>query len=109
MGIPQGVAHRQCRALHQVGGQLIKLGAGQFRLQMQRAVGANGDERQVDFSMGGSGKLFFGFLGFLPHALHGNGITGQVYLVFGGKVPHQPVSHTSIKVIAAQMVITAGG
>ena len=109
VGIPQGVAHRQGRALHQVGGQLIKLGAGQFRLQMQRAVGANGDERQVDFSMGGSGKLFFGFLGFLPHALHGNGITGQVHLVFGGKVPHQPVSHTSIKVIAAQMVITAGG
>ena len=105
----QGVSHRQRSALDEIGGQLLKSGAGQRGLQMHRAAGPVGDKRQVDVRLRGGGKLLLDLLRLLPQPLHGNAVGAQINAVLVGKALHQPVHNAGVKVIAAQMVVSAGG
>ena len=63
----------------------------------------------VDVGGSGAGKLFLGFLGLLADALHGDHVAGQVDAVLAGKLFQQPVGHPVVKVVAAQVVVAAGG
>ena len=65
-------------ALEQVGGQLLELGPGELLVEVQRAVGGGGDERQVDLGLLHLRQLDLGLLGRLLQALHGHVVLGQV-------------------------------
>ena len=56
-----------------------------------------------------AGKLLFRLFGFLPQTLHGHTIAGQVHPVFGAEVFHQPVHDAGVEIVAAQVVVAAGG
>ena len=108
-GVAQGVSDRQGGALHQIGSQLVELGTGQRRLQMQGAVRPGGDKRQVDLGDSRTGKLFLGLFGFLPDALHGHIVAGKIDAMLGTELLRQPGNYPGVKVIAAQMIVAAGG
>ena len=44
-GVAQGLAHRAHGRFHQVGGQLVELGAGEGHVQVLGAGGVGGDDR----------------------------------------------------------------
>ena len=109
VGVAQRIAHGQGGPFDEVGAQLLKLGAGQGGLQVQCALRPGGDERQVQLGLGGGGKLFLRLFGFLPQALHGHAVGGQVHTVGSLEVVRQPIHDAGIEVVAAEVVIAAGG
>ena len=65
-------------ALEQVGGELLELGPGERLVEVERAVGGGGDERQVDLGLLHLRQLDLGLLGRFLEALHGHVVGGQV-------------------------------
>ena len=76
---------------------------------MQRALRRCGEERQAQFGLLGAGKLLFGLLGLFAQALHGHAVRGQVHAVAGLALFGHPVYDPLIKIIAAEVVVPAGG
>ena len=76
---------------------------------MQRALRRCGKERQAQLGLLGAGKLLFGLLGLLAQALHGHAVRGQVHAVAGLALLGHPVYDPLIKIIAAEVVVPAGG
>ncbi len=105
----QRLAHRVHGALHQVGGQLVELGAGQRDVQMLRAGGVRRDERQVDGRAGHAGQLDLGLFGGLLQALRGHFVLAQVDAVFLLELIGQPVDDALVEVVAAQMGVAGSG
>ena len=77
-GVLDGLLERDLAALEQVGGQLLELGPGELLVEVQRAVGGGGDERQVDLGLLDLRQLDLGLLGRLLEALHGHLVLAQV-------------------------------
>ena len=97
------------RSLAEIGAQVLELGTGQRRLQMQRTFGGRGDKRQVDIRLFRAGKFFFCFFGFFPQALHRHAVIRQVNAVLGFALLGQPVHDALVKVVTAEEIVTAGG
>ena len=77
-GVLDGLLERAPAALEQVGGELLELGPGELLVEVQRALGGGGDERQVDLRLLHLRQLDLGLLGRLLEALHGHVVLGQV-------------------------------
>ena len=107
--VAQRVAHRQRGPLDEVGAEFFKFGAGQGSLQMQRPLGSGGDKRQVQLGLGRGGKLFFCLFGFFAQALHGHAVSRQVHAVRRFEVVRQPGHDARVEVVAAEIIVAAGG
>ena len=108
-GVGQRLAHGGHGAVHQIGGQLVELGAGQRHVQMLGAGGVGGDEGQVDVGGGGAGQLDLGLLGGLLQTLGSHLVVAQVDVVLTLEVLGHPVDDALVKVVAAQMGVAVGG
>jgi len=76
---------------------------------MHRAVGACGNERQVDVGGQHVGQFDLGFFSRFTDPLHGHLVSGQVDAVLFLEFIAHPVHDPFIEVIAAQMGIPVGG
>src|SRR5690606_10869389 len=93
----------------QVRRQLVKLRAGQVDIQVQRAVGPLSDKGQVDIGLHQARKLDLGLFGSVSQALHRRAVLGEVDAVFLLKLRHQVIDDPLVEVVAAQVVVAAGG
>ena len=71
-GVLDGLLERAPAALEQVGGEVLELGPGELLVEVERAVGRGGDERQVDLRLLHLAELDLGLLGRLLEALQGH-------------------------------------
>ncbi len=108
-GIFQRGLHRADGTLHQIGGQLIELRAGQGDVKVLGAVGVGGDEGQVDVGGHDAGQVNLGFLGGFLQALPGHAVLLQVNAVFFLEDFGDVVDHAVVKVVAAQLGVAVGG
>ena len=76
---------------------------------VQRPRRTGRDERQVDLGLARAGQFLFGFFGFLPDALHGDRVSGEVDPLLGFEVIGQPAGDALVKIITAEVVVAAGG
>jgi hypothetical protein len=76
---------------------------------MQRALLGVGDVRKVDRRLGRGGQLDLGLLGRFPQPLQRHLVLGQVDAVAVLEVLHQPVHDALVPVVAAEVVVAAGG
>ena len=95
-------------ALEQVGGQLLELGPGELLVEVQRALGGGGDERQVDLGLLHLRQLDLGLLGRFLQALHGHVVLRQVDAVGGLELLDQPVDDPLVPVVAAEVGVAVG-
>src|SRR6185369_2710587 len=65
-------------SVDQVAGQLLELGAAEVDVEMARAAGVGGDERQVDLSLEHGRKLHLGLLASLFQPLQRGSISAQI-------------------------------
>ena len=107
-GVTQGVVHGGDGGFHQVGGQLVELGAGQGHVQMLGAGGIHGDEGQVDVGGGGAGQLDLGLLGSFLQALGRGAVVAQVDAVLLLELVGHVVDDALVEVIAAQAGVAVG-
>ena len=106
--IGKGIAYRTHGGFHQIGGQLIELGAGDGHIEVLGAGGIRSDEGQVHIGLGHAGKVAFRLLSSLFQTLMRHLILAQVDAVGLLEVIGHVVEQALIKVIAAQMVVTGG-
>src|SRR5690606_18786869 len=93
----------------QVPGQLFKLGPGKRHVDVQRPLRPHGDEGQADVGGGHARQLDLRLLGRLLEALHGLAVPGQIDAVLHLELFHKPADDALIEVVAAQVVVAAGG
>ena len=108
-GVAHGLLHGAAGGLHQVGGELVKLGPGQGQIQVLGAGGVGGDIGQVDAGGGDAGQLDLGLLGGLLQALHGHLVAGEVDALSLLELGSHPVHDALVEVVAAQAVVAGGG
>ena len=104
-----GLLERALAAVQQVLRHPLELGPAERHVQVQRAGGAGGDVRQVDAGGGGRGQLDLGLLGRLAEPLDGHLVLGQVDAVLAAEGLDQVVDDPLVPVVAAEVVVTAGG
>ena len=93
--------------IQQVLGDGLELGTGKRVVQVLRAGGVSGDERQVDVGLRGAGQLHLGLLGCFLQTLQGHLILAQVdTAVVLCELVGQPIDDAVIPVVAAQLVVT---
>ena len=107
-GIGKRIAHRAHGGFHQVGGQLVELGAGDGHIKVLGTGGIGSDEGQVDIGAGHAGKIAFGLLGGLLQPLQCHLILAQVDAVGLLEIIGHVVEQTLVEVIAAQVVVAGG-
>ena len=108
-GVLERLLERDAAALDEVGGHLLELGAGQRLVEVQRAVGGGGDERQVDLRLLHLAELDLGLLGGFLEALRGHAVGRQVDAVGGLELLHEPVDDPLVPVVAAEVGVAVGG
>ena len=101
--------HRANGAFHQVGGQLIELGAGQGDIQVLGAVGVSCDEGQVDVGRHHAGQVDLCFFSGFLEALIGHAVLLEVNAAVLAEDLGDIIDDTVVKVIAAQQGIAVGG
>ena len=108
-GVLDGLLEGQLAALEQVGRHLLELGPGERLVEVERAVGGGGDERQVDLRLLHLRQLDLGLLGRFLQALHGHVVGRQVDAVGGLEPVDQPVDDPLVPVVAAEVGVAVGG
>src|SRR5205085_8915362 len=99
---------RRDRAVEQIRGQLVQLGARQARVEVLRAAGVSGDERQVDLRLLRGGELDLRLLGGLVQPLQGHRVLTQVDALRLLELSNQPVNDGLVEVVATKVVVTRG-
>ena len=77
-GVGERLLERGATTLDEVSGHLLELRAAERLVEVQRAVGGGGDERQVDLRLLHLAELDLGLLGGLLETLGGHPVGGQV-------------------------------
>ena len=108
-GIIKGILHGTRRALHQITGQLIELSPVYAHFKMERTILAHREIGQADNCALRRGKFFFCLFRCFSDALHSRCVTTQVNTVLLLELSNQIVCNTIIKVIAAELIVSAGG
>ena len=89
---------------------LLELRPGQLLVQVQRVlVRVDGDVGQVDRVLHRLRQLDLGLLGGLPQPLHRHLVLGQVDAAGALELLDQPVDDPLVPVVAAEVVVAAGG
>ncbi len=73
---------------------------------MQRTIFSHCNKGKIDIGGGGGGELNFGLLGSLADTLHGGQIPGQIHPLRPTEFLQQIGGNRSIKIVAAQVVVT---
>ena len=107
-GVLERLLERDPAALDEVGGHLLELGAAERLVEVQRAVGSGGDERQVDLRLLHLAELDLGLLGSLLEALGGHPIGRQVDAVGGLELLDEEVDDPLVPVVAAELGVAVG-
>ena len=102
-GVLQRLLERHAATLDQVGRHLLELGAGQRLVEVQRALGGGGDERQVDLRLLHLAELDLGLLGGLLEALGGHPVGREVDAVSGLELLDEPVDDPLVPVVATEV------
>ena len=108
LGVVHGLLDRADDALDQRGAELVELGAREAQVEVLRAGGVGGDERQVDLRLLGGGQLDLGLLGRLVEALEGHLVGGQVDRLVALELGREVVDDRLVEVVAAEVVVTRG-
>jgi hypothetical protein len=109
-GVLDDVLERRAAALEQVTGDALELGRGQRLVEEQRVpVGVDRDVGQVDRGLLGRRQLDLRLLRGLADALHRHLVLGEVDAVRGLEAVDEPVDDLLVPVVAAEVVVTAGG
>ena len=90
-------------------GQLVKFRPGQIHVQMLWPLIGRGNERKVNISSGGGGKLLLGLLRSLFQSLESHLVAGQINSFRFLKLVDEPLGNAVVKVIAAQSCIAVSG
>jgi hypothetical protein len=107
-GLGDHVVERLLRAVQQVLGEVLELGAGEVLVQVHRSVGGDGEVLQGDVGRGGRGEFLLGLLGGFLQALQGDLVLGQVGAL-GLGLGEQEVHDALVPVVAAEAVVACGG
>ena len=107
--ILHGILHGNCRFLHQVMRQLLKLSAAQIHVKMPGAFRRCRDKRKIDIGSHGAGKFFFGLFCRFLQSLHCHLVIGKIYTFRLLNLSQHPLDNLIVKVIASQMGIAVGG
>jgi hypothetical protein len=107
--VGERLAHRAHRPFEEVRGQLLELRARQLQLQVLRAGGVRGDERQADVGLEHRRELDLGLLRRLLQALHRHAVLRQVDAVALLELGDDPVDDALIEVVTAQVRVAVGG
>ena len=91
------------RGLEQVGRDLLELRPAERELEVERAVGRRGDERQVDRRLREGGQLDLRLLGRFLEALGGHLVDAEVDAVGVLELRHHPVDDALVPVVAAEV------
>ena len=95
-------------ALEEVGGEVLELGPGELLVEVERALGRGGDERQVDLRLLHLAELDLGLLGRLLEALEGHVVLAQVDAVGALELLDQPVDDLLVPVVATEVGVAVG-
>ena len=107
-GVLERLLERDPAALDEVGRHLLELGAGERLVEVQRAVGVGGDERQVDLRRLHLAELDLGLLGGLLEALDRHPVGGQVDALGVLELRDQPVDDALVPVVATEVGVAVG-
>ena len=99
---------RDDRLSHEVLGEGVELGSGQFEVEVLGRAVRHGDERQRNLGLGDAGEVDFGFLrGFLD-TLHCHLVGGKVDAFGGFELGDNPVHNALVEIVAAEAVVARG-
>ncbi|MCY1228066.1 NAD-specific glutamate dehydrogenase [compost metagenome] len=107
-GFLDDVLERLLGAVQEVLGEVLELGTGQLLVQVDRAVGGDGEVLEGDVGARGGGKFLLGLLGSFTEALQGDLVLGEVDAL-DLELVQQVVDHALVPVVAAEVVVTGGG
>ena len=102
-GVLERLLERDPAALDEVGGHLLELRPGQRLVEVQRAVGRGGDEREVDLGLLHLAELDLGLLGGLLQTLGGHAVGREIDPVGGLELLDEPVDDALVPVVAAEV------
>ena len=108
-GVADRLLERALAGVDQVLGQLLELGARQLQVEVLRALGGGGDERQVDRRLLHRGELDLGLLGRLLEALDGHLVDREVDAFGVLEGLDEPVDDPLVPVVAAEVGVAGGG
>ena len=107
-GVLDRLLERDPATLDQVGGHLLELRARQRLVEVERAVGRGGDERQVDLGLLHLAELDLGLLGGFLQTLRGHAVGAEVDAVRGLELLDEPVDDALVPVVAAEAGVAVG-
>ena len=95
--------------VQQIGNQALKLGPGNFNVQVLGTTGIRGNERQVYIGLHGRGEFHLGFFRRFFEPLQGHLVSSQVDALIFLKFICQKIDEPQIEVLTTQMGVTVGG
>ena len=96
------------RSLHEILDQAFELGAADLHVQVDRATGVRGDERNVDRELGAGRELFLGLLSDLFETRQGELVLAQIDAVLLFELVGDVVEDTIVEVFAAEERVAIG-
>ena len=100
---------RTAAAIGQVGRHALELGPAELLLQVQRAVWACTDERQVDRGLGHLRQLDLRLLGGFLQPLHRHAVLREVDRVVALEPLDQPIDDPLVPIVAPELSVAVGG
>ncbi len=107
-GVGQSLLARLDGAGDQIFDQSFQLSARQLDVQVQRARGVHGDERQVDLVLGGRGQFLLGLFSLFLQALKGEFVRTQVNALLLLELVGEVVDQTHVEVFTAKEGVAVG-
>ena len=107
-GVLDRLFEGELATLEQIGRHFLELGPGERLIEVQRAVGRSGDERQVDLRLLHLGQLDFGLLGGFLEALCGHLVGTEIDTVGRLEFGDEPLDDPVVPVVAAEVGVAMG-
>ena len=107
-GIGQCLLDRLGGLRHEIGDEVIQLGAREVEHEVLGPGRIGADKRQVDLGRGRARQLDLGLLGRLLQALQGDAVLGEVDALGLLELLAQPVDDPLVEVIAAEVGVAIG-
>ena len=104
-GVGERLLRRPDRPLEQVVRELVELRARQLEVEVLRAFGRRGDERQVDLRRHRRRQLDLRLLGRLVEALQRHRVLAEVDALVALELGDHPVDDRLVEVVAAEVVV----
>ena len=107
-GVLERRAHRRLGPLEEVAGQVFELGARQLLLEVLRAVGVRGDERERYRGLLHRGELYLRLFSGFAQTLRGHFVLQKVDAVALLELRGEPLDYPVVPVVAAEPVVARG-